>query len=130
MDFAIFSIDNWTDLHTQAKFLRHLDTVRAMGNLTGSVIPTIGSYQGHLEPSYVMMAEDFVAHVLETPYVQNQNSFLWVGVEKQMPFWIKDRKGNVLDSGRLVQSTYQPLDQDSWTYRADYGVYFYKEGDN
>jgi len=36
----------------------------------------------------------------------------------------------VLDSGRLAQSTYQPLDQDSWTYRADYGVYFYKEGNN
>ncbi len=47
-NYALFSIDNVTDTHTLAKFLRHFDTQVAMSRTKGYLVQCIGSYKGKL----------------------------------------------------------------------------------
>ena len=64
-----FAIDNNHDLHTVAKFTRFLDTYRALGALSGSVIQCVGFWEGELEPSYLMDRKDYDGWVKNSGYV-------------------------------------------------------------
>jgi hypothetical protein len=66
MEMIVFSIDKAHDLHTQAKFLRHLSNRKAMGEMLGEVQLCIGKYEGVLEPSFLMLSVDFNKHVRGT----------------------------------------------------------------
>lgn len=125
MSYVIFSIDNWWDLHTLAKFTRHMDTLKSMGKLQGSVVPLVGCYNDQPEMSFICTEYDFDTGVRGSGYVDKQESFLYVSEEKQMPAWLKDRDGNKLKSGRLEKSNaVSAMDTGSWTYRADINQFF------
>ena len=75
-EYVIFAIDNDADLHTNAKFLRYVDEREVMGKTKGKMKLCIGSYKGKLERSYIMRWDDFMEHIAESGYVDNQESIL------------------------------------------------------
>lgn len=123
MDYTIFSVDHHSDLYTLSKFLRYLDNKRAMGNLKFDPIVCIGCYKGELENSFIMHTDDFQSYIFESGFVDNQETFLYVGAQKQMPFWLKDQDGHTIQSGRM--KTYGSMPStDGWTYRPDVNLYW------
>ena len=89
MERVIFAIDNDNDLHVNAKFLRHVDTLRALGKIP-EVIPCIGCWEGKLERSYMMLAKDF-HHVSD--YVKGQEAVLYVPGDVRQPCVLEYRGG-------------------------------------
>ena len=75
-EYVIFAIDNDADLHTNAKFLRYMDEREVMGKTKGKMKLCIGSYKGKLERSYIVRWDDFMEHIAESGYVDNQESIL------------------------------------------------------
>ena len=75
-EYVIFAIDNDNDLHTNAKFLRYMDEREVMGKTKGKMKLCIGSYKGKLERSYIVRWDDFMEHIAESGYVDNQESVL------------------------------------------------------
>lgn len=78
MKYTIFSVDNFTDLHTLAKFLRLVDTKHMMGEMNGTMKPLVGSYKGKLEYSFIMRTDDFFKHVANSGYVDKQECIMQV----------------------------------------------------
>jgi len=126
LERVIFSIDQPHDLHVQAKFLRHLDTARAMDQLIGPVTLCIGSYQGVLEPSFMMYRSDFNKIVKPTEYIRNQESILTVPGDTRQPCTLEylqeDHKVG-LGPMREVEEHHLPH-YDGWTYILQTGKYF------
>jgi len=73
---VIFAIDNDKNLHTVAKFTRHLDTQRALGRLNYNPQIGIGSYDDELEQCYMMDYNDYYEFVANSGYVDGQESVL------------------------------------------------------
>jgi len=124
MSYVIFSIDNWTDLHTKAKFFRHMDTLRSMGKLKGKLLSLIGSWEGELEDSFLLDQEDFETHVRRSGFVDNQNAFLIVSEEKSMPVGYDTIFGYVREGRMKAVTKEKALAQDGWTYRPDTNTYY------
>jgi hypothetical protein len=129
--FIIFSIEGVSDVHTQAKFLRHIDTLKSMGKMSGKMIPCIGMYKGVLEPSYLVSSEDFFDHIA-TPngYVSGQESFLQidVGHRGQQVASLLYIDTGLTPLGRISSvSKEEALKRDAWTYRMDTNTYFVTE---
>ncbi len=123
MHYVIFSVAN--DLHTRAKFLRHIDTQRAMDHLKGNMVLCIGATGGVLEDSFILCAEDFNEFVRNSPYLKDQVSVLHVRGERmhcEFEFFCMDNK---CTGGCMVQVTAQEaFDNGSWTYRPDMNTYW------
>jgi len=122
MHYVIFSVEN--DLHTRAKFLRHIDTQRAMGYLKGNMVMCIGAYKGVLEDSFILCVEDFDKFVRNSVYLYNQESVLHVR-GKRMHCEFEYLSGGCDGGGQLVQVTAQEaFKSDGWTYRPDMNTYW------
>ena len=98
LEKTVFAIDNNIVTHTLAKFLRHVDTQRAMGNLKGSIVHCIGSWVDddgytHLEPSYMVDSVDYYAVVADSGYVDKQICVLKVPGDTRQPCSLEFRKG-------------------------------------
>jgi len=78
MKYTIFSIDNFTDLHTLARFLRLVDEARALGKMKGTMKPMIGSYKGKLKYSFIMRTDDFHLVVADSGYLDKQECIMQV----------------------------------------------------
>ena len=85
LEYVIFAIDNGDDLHTQAKFLRHVDTLRASEKMVGTMHSGIGSYGGMLERCYMVLALDFDKHFKNLDYLSGQESVLRVPGDTHQP---------------------------------------------
>lgn len=125
MDYVIFAIDKGYDLHTKAKFLRHVDTLRSMGKMDGNMKLVIGSYKGRLEDSYIIQENDFNMHVLDSGFVDKQETFMFVGRQRWMPYWIETKDQKVLQKGNLRSMHYIPDGVKDWTYRPDLNTYWF-----
>lgn len=125
-DYVIFSIDKADDLHQQAKFLRHIDTFRAMCQLTNGFRMCIGSYKGAMEPSYCMEKADFDRFVRHSSYVAGQESFLVVyGSRAILMYQSKDGEmGMAEELGDMVCAGKERPNADAWTYFLDTGDYW------
>lgn len=125
LETVIFSIDKAHDLHQQARFLRYLDTVRAMGGLRGHVGSCVGSYKGVLERSYMIPLVDFNNHVRDSGYVSQQESFLHVPGDVRQPCVLEYSDGSRESLGAMRQVTKDKVgDYDAWTYVEATGHYF------
>ena len=126
--YVIFAIDNDNDMHTVAKFMRHVDTQKAMGKMQGTLKPCVGSYKGQLENSYIMRREDFERHVKCSGYIDNQESIL-----------VLEDGHRGVTYGTLVFSGFEPdlplgimravskdeaMKHDAWTYRPELDTYY------
>jgi len=131
--YVIFAIDNDDDLHTNAKFMRHMDEARAMGKLKGNCVLCIGSYNDVLERSYLVSAYDFVNVVADSGYLDNQESILSLetGYKGRTYATLRYRKDDAdpisLGEFRSI-SPYEIGEHRSWTYRPDLGIYFVADG--
>lgn len=85
LEHVIFAIDNGDDLHTQAKFLRHVDTLRSMEKLQGTMYSGVGRYKGDLERCYMVLASDFDRHFKSLMYLSGQESVLRVPGDTRQP---------------------------------------------
>ena len=126
MDYVIFSIDNAHDLHTQAKFLRYMDTLRAMDKLKGNMVLVIGCYKGVLEPAFILKEEDFDGFVRHKGFVDNQESVLHVW-DKRMFCELEYLSSTQLDESkcRLYEvSEKEAFASEGFTYRPDVKTYW------
>jgi hypothetical protein len=114
LERIIFAIDNDTDAHVVAKFLRHVDTKRAMMQMQ-PVELCVGCYKGALERSYMVLAKDF-HHVAD--FVKNQESILRVPGDTRQPCVLEYLEGgSVVPLGPMRRvSASEALVQDAWTY--------------
>lgn len=128
LEKVIFAIDNNADLHTVAKFTRHLDTARALGKLQGDVAACIGQWtdvdgNAHLEPSYMMDRVDYDAFVAESRYVDKQVCVLLVAGDTRQPcaLLFPDGYTETLNPMRQLAT---PVGVKDWTYVISTGMYF------
>lgn len=88
MPKVIFAIDDGDHpIHSKAKFLRHLDTLRVMGKLEGEARTGIGHWVDEagiswLEPCYCLDVSDYVKHVLPHGWVNQQKCVVVSGLAK------------------------------------------------
>lgn len=122
LERVIFAIDNDNDTHVVAKFMRHVDTLRAMGKID-PVVQLIGCYRGQLERSYMMRADQFDA---VSEYVRNQESILLVPGDTRQPCVLEYLVGNErVPLGPMGEvSASDALQFEAWTYNPSNGKYF------
>jgi hypothetical protein len=121
--YVVFSIDNVNDVHVLAKFLRHVDTARAMNRMQGGIQQCIGMYNGLLEVSFIMREDDFNEHVKPFGFTDNQECVLHiVGSDMQASLVSLTE---VKDIGFYEAVSHEEAaNATSWTYRPDMDQYF------
>ena len=125
----IFAVDGNKDLHTVAKFMRHMDTCRAMNTLSGSFVKCIGMYKGDLEPSYMMDEVDYRKLVESAGYTAGQESILHVPGDTRQPCTLEFRDGSTKVVGPMVEvDAGKAMFLPSWTYNMETSKYFSTEG--
>lgn len=113
MERIIFAIDNDNDPHVNAKFLRLADTLAAMDKIQ-PVVLCIGSWQGVLERSYMVLAKDF--HHFED-YVRYQQAVLHVPSDVRQPCCLSFPSGTRISVGQMVEvEGDEALRSRGWTY--------------
>lgn len=127
LEQVIFAIDNDANTHTVAKFMRHVDTLRAMGRID-TVNCLIGCYKGRLERAYMMRADQF--HEV-SEYVQGQETILRVPGDSRQPCVLEHlNQAGVHPEGVVVLgpmsevSAIEALASEAWTYEQNSGKYF------
>lgn len=134
MAYVIFSIDNVTNVHTLAKFLRHMDTQKALGNMEGRMKTLIGSYLGVMEYSFVCNEADFNNHVATMGFTSGQESILKLTntfngrTSKRTLASLVYSSGDIEQLGELKSvSKDDALSEDGWTYDPTTNQYFIVE---
>jgi len=122
LERVIFAIDNDNDTHVVAKFMRHVDTLRAMGKID-PVVQLVGCYKGQLERSYMMRADqlDYVSD-----YVRFQESILLVPGDTRQPCvleYLETRERVGLGPMRQVSAS-EALQAEAWTYSQEQNAYY------
>lgn len=115
MEHVIFAIDNGDDLHQQAKFLRHVDTLRANTSMKGTMYSGIGTYDGVPERCYMVYAIDFDRYLAKCEYLAGQESVLRVPGDTRQPCTLHFKDREPLSVGTMRQRYAQPKLSD-WTY--------------
>lgn len=122
---VIFAIDASYSVHEQAKFLRYVDGLRAMGKLVGGVTQCIGSYNGTLERSYMMLLVDFDQYIRYQGFVDAQESFLHVPGDTRQPCVLEYQASGVREALDVMSKTPMALSHHrSWTYVEETGAYY------
>ena len=122
----IFSIDNVDNPHALAKFLRYMDTAKAMQNMTGNLIQCIGSYKGKLEISFILNERDFNKLVRGKWWIENQESVLEVtqcNKSYATLVYLADGARESIGSLKNVSGV-EAMQNDAWTYRPDLDQYW------
>lgn len=124
-NYVLFSIDNVTNTHTLAKFLRHMDTQIVLCKTEGYLVQCIGYYKGRMETSFILNEKDYVDHVLPLEFTEDQECVFWTtgpeALTYSCPF---DLDGGDL-IGVLKQTTKKKaLKSDGFTYRPDLNAYW------
>ena len=127
----IFAIDNDTDVHAVAKFMRHIDTARAVGTLKGSFVPCIGCYDGVLESSYMMDEHDYRKLVEPLGFTDKQECIMHVPADVRQPCTLEYQTDNThislsIDAMRQVQP-HDALGLTAWTYVIETATYWTTE---
>ena len=135
-EYVIFAIDNDANLHTNAKFLRYMDEREVMGKTKGKMKLCIGSYKGKLERSYIVRWDDFMEHIAESGYVDNQESILilrdgYYGVTyATLKFNNDEGKFPNVGYDDLFLGAFKSIPaseaqyEEAWTYRPDLDTYY------
>lgn len=124
LEKVIFAIDNNTDTHQVAKFLRYVDTLRAMGKID-SVTQCIGNWENVLEVSYMMNRADFNAYVESSDWVKDQVCILLVPGDTRQPCSLCYQDGTTESVGPMVEI---PGPIGNWTYVPATNKYFTCKG--
>jgi hypothetical protein len=140
-EYVVFAIDNDNDLHTNARFLRYVDELRAMQKMDGTMQLCIGSYLGQMERSYIVSFNDFIEHIMDSGYVDKQESVMVLrdGYYGKVYATLKfNNHGYDMEDGRgdMFLGILKAVDKDDamaeygWTYRPDLNQYYVVEAIN
>ena len=122
---VIFAIDNNTDTHTVSKFLRYIDTIRAMHRINGPVVHCIGCWEGILEPSYMMDQIDYDNFVKRSGYVDAQECVMHVPGDTRQPCSLVYPNGVTHSIGVMREvPADEALQATGWTYVMATSKYF------
>jgi hypothetical protein len=124
---VIFAIDDNATTYAVAKFMRHIDTARAMGTLKGPFVQCIGMYDGVLEPSYMMDERDYLKLVAPMRFVNKQESVLHVPGDTRQPCTLvySDNPEPPFNVGPMREVTaLEAFGLVAWTYVLSTGKYF------
>ena len=127
MNKVIFAIDDNTDVHVVAKFMRHMDTCRAMSTLKGSFVQCIGMYNGVLEPAYMMDESDYRQLVANTDYTVWQDCILLVPRDVRQPCTLEFPDHQFAIGPMREVSAAKAMQCSSWTYVQATNKYFTTE---
>lgn len=124
LEKVVFAIDDNWNVHTVAKFLRHVDTLRAMGKIK-PVVQCIGNWENVLEVSYMMDLKDFDKHVVPFGFVDGQECVLVVAGDTRQPCHLRFPTGHTVIVGPMVE-----IDgpTGNWTYVPATNKYFTCKG--
>ena len=130
MEYVIFAIDNGDNVHDRAKFLRHIDTVQAMGKMQGTMQLCIGYWEGILENSYILTVDDYRDFVVKYHFTDKQECVLVVPHDVRQPCHVATPKNLGFLSGVGVMREVESIDGlSAWTYNETSDKYFAtKEG--
>lgn len=127
LERIIFSVDDPADIYEYSKALEHLKQLEAMGKLT-MIVNCIGSYDGYLEPSFMVYAKEFDQHIRGMFYIQGQQSILRIPGDDRQECTLEFIDGSsdvVLPVGKLRQIPSRLTSSyDAWTYVLATGRYF------
>ena len=128
LEQIVFAIDKNHDAHIVSKFMRHMDTQRAMGKADSPMVQCIGAWtdlegKTHMEPSYMVSTRDFDKHVRGSGYVDDQVCFLVIPGDTRQPCVLQfpDGTHEALRPMKKITSTEGVTD---WTYVVETGEYF------
>lgn len=123
LETTVFSIDNAHDFRTMARFMRYVDTHRAMGDFKGTVLSCIGEYKGVMEPSFMMLTIDYDKYIKGSGYLTNQESVLKIPGDSRQPCHLEFKDGTqvILSKSKLGKG------KDGWTYILSEDKYFHCE---
>jgi len=125
LETIIFAIDQGQDLHTRAKFLRHIDTARAMGTLRDGFQIAIGYWEGMLETSYIMSRRDYEKLVLPIGATRDQVCVLAVSGDTRQPCVLEYQDGSTEAVGIMKEVSPNEIHHHSaWTFVESTGKYF------
>ena len=127
MEYIVFAIDNNTDTHTVAKFLRHMDTAKAMGKMTGNMVHGVGYWEGILKPTYIVNRDDYKAHVAGSGYVDGQDGVLVAPHGTRQPAHVAtaDLSTVLTGLGPIQEVPKEEVHSwDAWTFNMTSGRYF------
>jgi hypothetical protein len=102
LEHVLFAIDDGDDLHTQAKFLRHVDTLRATSKMKGIMYSGIGCYNGVPERCYMVLGVDFDNHFNNLDYLKDQECVLRVPGDTRQPCTIQYPSGKIHSVGPML----------------------------
>lgn len=123
---VLFSIDNPKEIHDYARAVRKLSEFEAMGKVA-EVVPCVGSYEGVLEPSFMVLARDWEKVIRPMWFVEGQTSILRVPGDVRQPCVLEYlESGARLSIGPLRQVT-SASGLGSWTYVLETQQYFTTE---
>ena len=119
----VFSVDDVDDLHSYARALRSLDELRAVGKLKECVM-CVGSYEGAIEPRFMVLAKDFEDHIRGAWYISEQESILRIPGDVRQPCVLEYLSGGLrLTLGKMRESQ-DIRGADGWTYVIESGKYY------
>lgn len=125
MDYVVFAIDNNTDTHAVAKFMRHMDTQRAMGALKGQLVQCIGNWEGILEVSYILRRDDYTTFAKS--YTKEQEAVMIAPRDARQPASIvsPDLSTHMQELGPLRSiKAHEATPDVAWTFNTISGKYF------
>lgn len=124
----IFAIDNDLTVHAVAKFMRHIDTARAVGTLKGSFIPCIGCYDGVMEASYMMDERDYRRLVEPLSFTADQDCIMHVPADTRQPCTLEFPTGETQSIGSMREvQPHDALGLTAWTYVIETSTYWTTE---
>ena len=124
LERIIFAIDNGDDLHTRAKFLRHIDTARAMGTLRDGFQTAIGCWENILEASYIMSRRDYDQLVKPLGFAAKQVCVLAVPGDTRQPCVLEFSDGQRQAVGPMREIPKDEPLPGAWTFVEGSGKYY------
>lgn len=122
---VIFAIDKGADLHQQAKFLRHMDTMRALQKMGASPKCCIGYWEGHLERSYILSIDDYRAYVVQHGWTVQQHSVVLVDDNGNADLMRPDLSARMFNIGRMHKVDADVAGKlEAWTFVEEEGQYY------
>ena len=104
-------------LDIDAKFLRHISTARAMGNLSGSFTQCIGAWQGMMSVAYMMNRQDY-DKLVKGFYTLAQDCVLVVPSDTRQSAYLEMPDGKHESVGPMYEifGSYEKAMVEGWTY--------------
>ena len=124
---VIFAIDNDTDLHQVAKFMRYMDTAKAMGDLRGSFIIGTGCYNNKIETCYIVDERDFKDVIIKSNYTDHQECILVVPADTRQPCTLVGHGWSDTINPMKEVSQKEAFKSDNWTYVHESNRYYTTE---